>query len=254
MLGDTYLLYTYHGLYDLYFEAPYALSDIYVPLYAGPPHIDSFSPTSDYVGDTGTITVQGKGLVDPFTYPNYTIQAAFGSGTGLSLQFQSYNPDDGSIVLKYTIDQNATTGPVSITLQDRFGIGTSSEAFTVGDPTPVIDTVSPQPWPVGNPSYTILITGSGFGTNPTLTVSGDYTGLVHLIGSTPTSISAAVSISSMASTGTATVTVQSNGYSSNGNCLTTSCFAPTTLGQLSSVSVSVQVQAVPAGAPRFNAV
>jgi hypothetical protein len=82
----------------------------------------------------------------------------------------------------------------------------------VGDTTPVITSITPNVWNAGVVTP-FTITGSGFGTNPFLTIIGtDIT--VYAITGLPsdTRISATVTVDPNAITGPATVTVQSNGY------------------------------------------
>ena len=141
-----------------------------------------------------------------------------------------------------TIAQNASTGPLEITLTTRFGHDHGDQQFTVGDPPPIIMSVSPAVWQAGTSNLPITISGSGFGTSPTVTVVGTGVSLVSVGSMSDTQISATVSIASNAPNGSATVTVQSTGYNGSG-------FQPETSGEPSSSSYNVGVQAVPGPAP-----
>jgi hypothetical protein len=83
----------------------------------------------------------------------------------------------------------------------------------VGDPTPVISSVVPDPW-VSGTATNFTITGSGFGTNPSHSISGPgVTGFAKSSAS-GTTITGAVTIPSGAS-GTAVATVTSTGFGGN---------------------------------------
>jgi len=73
--GSTYELDGSHELDDIDEPAPIMLPPTRVTVYLGPPHIDSSSPTYGFVGTNGAITIKGKGLVDPFSQSEITIQA-----------------------------------------------------------------------------------------------------------------------------------------------------------------------------------
>lgn len=213
-----------------------------VAIQTGPPSISSISPNSGAIGSSGTITVQGSNLTDIFTQsttPNIT-------GSGMSISVQSIGaPPAGPVVtgasqvtLAYTIAQNASTGAHNITLSNHFGTS-NAVAFNVGDPTPVITSVTPNVWQAGN-SISVTITGTGFGTNPTLTLSGSGVSVQSITSAVDTQIVATISVSRQAPSESVTVQVQSNGYG-NG-------FISTTPGQSQSGSNTVTVQSIPAPA------
>jgi hypothetical protein len=213
-----------------------------VAIQTGPPSISSISPNSGAIGSSGTITVQGSNLTDIFTQsttPNIT-------GSGMSISVQSIGaPPAGPVVtgasqvtLAYTIAQNASTGAHNITLSNHFGTS-NAVAFNVGDPTPVITSVTPNVWQAGN-SISVTITGTGFGTNPTLTLSGSGVSVQSITSAGDTQIVATISVSRQAPGESVTVQVQSNGYG-NG-------FISTTSGQSQSGSNTVTVQSIPAPA------
>jgi hypothetical protein len=177
----------------------------FVEVSSSTPESSNFSPTFGYVGKSGSITVTGSNLVDPFTG---VVTPSFGSGSGATLSFQGGNSNQ--ISLSYTLAQNASTGARSIVLQDRFGIGTSTQTFNVGDPPPVAASVNPDVWQAGT-TIPITITGSGFGTSPTVTVTG--MGVTIQVGTvSDTNISATIIVASSAPNESATIQIQSNGY------------------------------------------
>ena len=84
------------------------------------------------------------------------------------------------------------------------------------DATPSITSLSPSTWTAGG-VQNFTISGSGFGTSPSIGVTGDIGGGSYgaYSGSTDTSISAWVDLT-FSSGGTASVTVTSNGYGGMG--------------------------------------
>lgn len=240
--ADVYEVDGYHEIDDFFTGDTFPMGDTAVAVYTGPPRINSFSPTYGFVGTTGTITAQGIGLFDPFSG---TVEASFGSGSGLQLIPQSASPDGTELILEYIIAQNATTGPVNIVLSDRFGIFTSTQTFNVGDPPPIITSVSPSVWQAGTSNLAITINGSGFGTNPSVSVSGTGVALLSVGAKSDTQISANVSIASNAPNGTAQVQVQSTGDNGSG-------FLQAFPGEPSTSSYTVTVDAILAPVPQIQ--
>jgi hypothetical protein len=203
------------------------------------PQIYTISPTFGYVGTRGAIVVQGSSLIDPFTG---TVTPSLGAGSGMTFDFEITSPN--TVILGYTIAQNASLGPRNIILQTRFGLGTSTQAFTVGDPPPVIVNVNPDVWQAGN-TIPITISGAGFGTSPSVSVSGTGVSLVSVGSVSDTMISATVFVASNAPNETATVIVQSNGYGGSG-------FQPAFPGESSAATFNTLVQAILAPAPQIQ--
>jgi hypothetical protein len=211
------------------------------------PTVTSISPTFGYVGTSGIITVTGTALIDPFTgTANVSLTPGTGMGgiSGVSVSVDGVTPDGTTAILSYTIDQNATTGNILINIITTFGSDNGDKTFTIGDPPPIITSVSPAVWQAGTASLPITISGSGFGTSPTVTVAGSGVSLVSVGSMSDTLISATVSIASNAPNGPATVTVQSNGYDGSG-------FQPAQSGESPISSYTVQVQAAPGPAPKI---
>jgi hypothetical protein len=131
------------------------------------------------------------------------------SGTGVTLQVTYVS--DGQVNVSYSVASNASAGARGIRITTFAGTSNVYNMY-VGDTTPVITSVTPNVWNAGV-TTPFTITGSGFGTNPSLTVIG--TGItVYAITGLPsdTRISASVTVDPNALNGPATVTVQSNGY------------------------------------------
>lgn len=94
---------------------------------------------------------------------------------------------------------------------------TPSASLAVYDPTPNITAISPASWNAGT-STSIQVTGTGFGTNPTLTITDPNhaiaVGAPSLVSNTE--IDTTVTIAASTPAENATVTVTSNGYNGQG--------------------------------------
>jgi hypothetical protein len=132
---------------------------------AAAPTISDISPSVGTVGTSGSITVDGEYLIDPWT--ETATPVITGSGVSLSL---GANPSDQQLSLNYSIAQGATTGPQSLTLATRFG-ASNAATFTVGYPAAHVTSLNPPTWQAGQ-SFTLTINGTGFGTAPTVNISG----------------------------------------------------------------------------------
>jgi hypothetical protein len=245
-LGDTYdlvgtggLCFDYYDEWgDVYSECdPLDATSAYFA--AGAPYISSISQTSVAVGTNGQIVVNGDYLVDWFTgttTPSIT-------GSGIQLTFSSYNSSTGQVTLNYVAAQGAAVGDQSLTVATRFGTS-NAVTLNVGDPTPVVATISNTTWNAGA-SNSFTISGSGFGNCPKITVSGPGVTSYSITGTTSdTNISASVTIAANSPWGTATVQVTSRGYACNG-----SSFVPDIPGA-PAYSNSPTANIVPIPAPR----
>jgi hypothetical protein len=238
ILGATYTLDGYHEVDDP-FGDPALIDGTEVVVFIDSPHETGISPRYGFVGTYGSVILQGSGLVDPFTG---FVQISLNTGTGMSLLGVNILAvdDTGNVTeleVEYFIDLNASTGPRLIGVSDQFGSDSGDFPFTVGDPPPNIVSVSPPVWPAGSTNLNITISGTGFGTNPVLTIPLANGVTSYSQGnSSDTTISATVSIASNAQTGPTTVTVTSTGY--NGTV-----FQPAYDGEPSSSTFGVQIQA-----------
>ena len=129
------------------------------------PSITSINPNSVATGKSGTIEVEGDNLVDPFT--NQLAPAASGSGVNLSV---TGTPSSTHVSLNYSVDSNASSGNRSLTVAPRFGTS-NGDNLAVGYPAAVVTSLSPSVWQAGT-NFTLSISGTGFGTAPTVYVSG----------------------------------------------------------------------------------
>lgn len=193
-------------------DAPWTQAYLYGTL--GAPSISSISPNGGTIGKSGTITVSGQDLIDPFT----SKAAASITGSGVTLSVNG-TPSNTSVALNYSIASNATAGNQNLTLSSRLGTS-NSEQFTVGYPPAVVTNVSPSVWTAGQQT-SVTITGTGFGTAPTLSASGTGVNLT-LNSASPdgTTIHATATVALTAPSENVTVTVQP-GYAGSGfycNC------------------------------------
>jgi hypothetical protein len=204
-----------------------------------PPQLTGISPQGDVRGKSGTITLTGQNLLD--VLDQSTTPAVRGSGVHISI---SGTPSATQVMLNYSIDQNATDGAHQITIATRFG-ESDAEIFTVGDPSPVVLGINPPIWPAGT-TIPLTVTGTGFGTNPSVTIAGVgvLTPSPSVSGASDTTLNTSVPIAQNAPDGPATIQVQSHGISGSG-------FVQGTPGQSSSGSNGADISAAPAPVPQI---
>jgi hypothetical protein len=185
----------------------YAWSFAYPPG-SGPPSIDHIWPTSAVYG-------AGDGWGAPYGYIG-----VYGSNLDwddascgpVTVSFGTcYWASDTQVNIQY--DDSLGIGTYQISITNDVGASSNSVPFTItGDSTPSVS-LSNAAWP--SPGTTAFsITGSGFGTSPTVTLSDTSIGLSY----TPVSdslINASVTVPSGRSEGV-TVTVASSGYNGQG--------------------------------------
>jgi hypothetical protein len=128
-----------------------------------------------------------------------------------------------------------------------FGPG-ATVSGTVNDPTPVVPSVNPSTWNAGQ-TTSITISGMGFGTAPTVAISGPSGSIPFTQSGTPsdTSIAGTVSVPANSAGGSATVTVTSHGYNGSGFICGTACQS-TPNGS----NNTIQVDAVPNVTPTIT--
>jgi hypothetical protein len=95
-----------------------------------------------------------------------------------------------------------------------FGVGANASG-NVGDPSPVVQSVSPGVWNAGA-TTTVTVTGTGFGTAPALSFSDASITLNSYISRGDTGITAPVTVPASAPNENVTVTVTSTGYNGSG--------------------------------------
>lgn len=219
-----------------YYDTQYFyLGSTAVQMSSAGPTITSISPTSANVGTSGTITVYGSNLVDVFT----SQASAAVTGSGVSLSVSSANASQ--VVLNFSIATNASTGNQNVTLSTRFGTSNAA-VFRVDDPTPVVSSITPSTWSAGAVTQ-ITVNGHSFGTSPSPTVSGPGVSGSAVVSASDTQIVANVTVAASSPGGTATVQVQSSGYTGNG-------FAGNP-GQSAQGSNTASIQPIPAPVPQI---
>jgi hypothetical protein len=172
--------------------------------------LDSISPDYGAMGTTVPVTITGSNFLGGLDIEVYV------SG-GITATVDSYT--DTEIYATFAIPIGGAPGVQTVFASNEWGDSNSID-FEDGDPTPVIKTVSPDTWNAGTVTD-FTITGTGFGSNPTLEVTGTYvTGssiISHSDNGVTATIDASVTISPLAPAGsTATIQVKSNGYNGNG--------------------------------------
>jgi hypothetical protein len=179
----------------------------------GPIRINTVSPSLITVGTSGTLTITGENLVDPFGgQPDVQTRLSSGTGSGFTISSPDFSPDGSEGTVSYQAAQNTTVGNWDIGISYIMGftilLSVDSRKLTIGYPPASVTNVDPQPWRAGQSNFKVTISGQNFGPNPTLTIAG--TG-VSLINFTPNangqSIVATVSVDPISPNGTALVDV-----------------------------------------------
>jgi hypothetical protein len=166
-----------------------------------PPVITGLGPGGGTPGQTVGVTITGSG---------FGTNPSVNAGDGVSVSVTGAS--DTQITANFAVAANAATGGRTVTVTKN-GLTSNGASFTVGDPTPVITSVSPDSGGAGTDTP-VTITGSGFGTNPEVTVDNGVTAAVQ--SASPTSIVCTFSIDGNAASGSRTVRVTSRGIGGNG--------------------------------------
>lgn len=180
-----------------------------------------------YVGQSDYLAIFGSALIAWGETPTPTIT---GDDSAIPLSF--YWGSDSQVNVHYTVGNGARTGQHSVWVTTEAG-KSNAGTYMVYDPTPVILSITPSPWQAGT-STPVTISGSGFGTSPTVSVN-DANVLFAAGSVSDTTITGTVTINGSDPGGTATVTVTSNGYGSGFQGAT---------GQSRQASKSVAIKAV----------
>ena len=138
------------------------------------PTITSINPTGISLPPagspvSGTIAVSGSNLVDVFG-KDPTTAAISGGLTNVAVA-TSPAPTATAVTVNYQIANNASTGAQNLTLTTRFGTSPPAQ-LSIGDATPNISSVAPSVWPAAATTQ-FTIQGTGFGTNPAMTITGN---------------------------------------------------------------------------------
>ncbi|GGA73511.1 hypothetical protein GCM10011507_26370 [Edaphobacter acidisoli] len=189
---------------------PYNGSDISVTV--GIPQITSVTPPSANIGTSGSFTVQGVNLEDE---EGTSISDLPGIPTSVS------SPGASNETVSYSIPSTQTMGNYQFTISNMWGTSNAVN-FTVGAPGAVIASLSSYTWTAGT-SFTLIITGTGFGNQPTVSISGAGVTSSAATNTSPdgTQTQVTVTVAQDAPNESATVQVQP-GYAGNsyvcGNC------------------------------------
>lgn len=206
---------------------------------AGPPVITSVSPTGAPFDTDNTVDIFGDNLDDPAITVNIT--------GGISATIQSATSTE--IVATFNTGGETTVGTQDLFLISDYG-HSNSEDFKIGDRTPSITNINPLSWPAGTITP-VTITGSGFGTNPKVTLS-DPSIIWSLTSATDDGATGGATITGTVNVPTCTayegvnVNVTSQGYNGSG-------FLQSTPGQSPQSPIfGVTVQPISAPAPTIS--
>jgi hypothetical protein len=94
--------------------------------------------------------------------------ATFAGGTTFSGSIP--NPNDNQETVNFSVPSFAPMGNYQFTISNEWG-KSNAVNFTVGGPPAIIAGLIPPVWQSGAPPFPLTITGSGFGTQPTVTIS-----------------------------------------------------------------------------------
>jgi len=170
---------------------------------AWPPYIYGISPNVGVSGSSGYIPIYGAYLAPQGTTPVVSMD-----GATLWIVYQS----DNQINVYYS---NVSLGTHWLSVTTIYGTSNYVQFTAVaGDATPSITSISPEEWEAGA-TTNFSIAGTGFGTNPGLTITGGWIDNYGVYSAWDTGINAWVTVSPYAPDETVTVSVTSNGYWGN---------------------------------------
>jgi len=204
--------------------SPIYLGETWWQTYGVAPQINSINATCSScavpltLGSSGTLTILGVYLTADGTDQTPTVNLS-PMGQGLTLGSVTV-VSDGELEVSYSVSSSpGSTGSYGITVTTNAGTSNTSNV-KVGDPTPAITSISPNQWNA-NTTVNLTIIGTGFGTNPTLSMQGIGISFTYPCATSPgqqcdTQISATVTISASAPQQNVTITVTSNGYNGSG--------------------------------------
>lgn len=207
---------------------------------------DGCPPVIDDLGET-------SGLVDTSSFSLQIFGENFNDGDtvevsgGITATVTNVTPDGTEIDADLDIPMNADPGSQNVMVVDSEFGDSNSKQFAVGDPTPNITSVSPDPWQAGQTNGAQIF-GSGFGTNtPNVTITGGGVSNVQVVGpSDPTlkdqEIDITFDIDPDTPDGEATISITSTGYDGNS-------FAPGPGQKANTPNFNVPVQAADAPVP-----
>ncbi|MGH9563015.1 MAG: hypothetical protein ACRD3S_16305, partial [Terracidiphilus sp.] len=133
----------------------FGIDETGVDVIMGPVEIDSISPNGVDVGTSGSLTISGADLVNPFGGSEPSVSASLsGNTTGLTLSNPNFSIDGTQGTVNYSAASNAPTGEWNVGVSYAIGEPTvfntgTYGSFTVGYPPAVITNVSPSTWTAG---------------------------------------------------------------------------------------------------------
>jgi hypothetical protein len=175
-------------------EFPFVICGDTIPT----PQITSLSPDQAVAGGAGfTLTVNGNGFIDGTGSDRSVVHW---NGSPLTTTFVS------STQLTATIPASniATAGTANVTVVNPGNLTSNTVTFTITNPEPTIDTLSPSTTVAGSGGFTLTITGTNFVNNSVVRWNG-IDRLTTFVSSTR--LEAAIPASDVATAGTANVTV-----------------------------------------------
>jgi Domain of unknown function (DUF4158) len=126
------------------------------------PQITSISQSSPVlIGSGGSFTVNGSNLSDA---SNISTPEWNGNNWG-----SVPTPGSSTESVTFSIPSTATMGNYNFTISNEWGTS-NSKTFTVGAPAAHVTSLSPPTWTAGT-TFPLIITGTGFGSQPTVTIS-----------------------------------------------------------------------------------
>jgi hypothetical protein len=175
-------------------EFPFVICGDTIPT----PQITSLSLDQAVAGGAGfTLTVNGNGFIDGTGSDRSVVHW---NGSPLTTTFVS------STQLTATIPASniATAGTANVTVVNPGNLTSNTVTFTITNPEPTIDTLSPSTTVAGSGGFTLTITGTNFVNNSVVRWNG-IDRLTTFVSSTR--LEAAIPASDVATAGTANVTV-----------------------------------------------
>jgi hypothetical protein len=208
-------------------EFPFVICGDTIPT----PQITSLSPDQAVAGGAGfTLTVNGNGFIDGTGSDRSVVHW---NGSPLTTTFVS------STQLTATIPASniATAGTANVTVVNPGNLTSNTVTFTITNPEPTIDTLSPSTTVAGSGGFTLTITGTNFVNGSVVRWNGSdrTTGFVS-----STVLTATIPASDVATAGTANVTVF-NPAPSGGTSNTATFTITNPLPTISSISPSTAV-------------
>jgi hypothetical protein len=216
-----------YAVSDRIAEFPFVICGSKVPA----PQITSLSPDQAVAGGAEfTLTVNGNGFIDGTGSDRSVVHW---NGSPLTTTFVS------STQLTATIPASniATAGTANVTVVNPGNLTSNTVTFTITNPEPTIDTLSPSTTVAGSGGFTLTITGTNFVNGSVVRWNGSdrTTGFVS-----STVLTATIPASDVATAGTANVTVF-NPAPSGGTSNTATFTITNPLPTISSISPSTAV-------------